>query len=110
MDLQRQASSPEQPTASNGRATRHVVVLNPAGLHARPSLAVVQTVRRFQSKVEVQTSRQTVDAGDILQLLGLGAIQGTELTLSATGPDAEQALDALAEQFHNCFGLCGELD
>jgi phosphotransferase system HPr (HPr) family protein len=58
---------------SDPSATRKVTVLNPAGLHARPSLAVVQTVRRGQSKVEVQASRQRVDAGDILQLLGLGA-------------------------------------
>jgi phosphotransferase system HPr (HPr) family protein len=92
----------------NRSASRKLVVLNPAGLHARPSLAVVQTVRRSQSKVEVRTSRQTVDAGDILQLLGLGAVQGTELVFSAAGPDAEEVLNQLADLFHNTFGLCGE--
>ena len=56
---------------SENSATRKVTVLNPAGLHARPSLAVVQTVRRSQSKVQVRTPRQTVDASDILQILGL---------------------------------------
>lgn len=89
-------------------ATRKVIVLNPAGLHARPSLAVVKAVRGSQSKVEVRTGRQTVDAADILQLLGLGATQGTELVLTATGPDADQVLDTLAEMFTDCFGLCGE--
>ena len=95
---------------SNRSATRKVVVLNPAGLHARPSLAVVQTVQRSQSKVEVLSPRQRVDAGDILQLLGLGAAQGTELTFTAAGPDAEQVLDELADLFANRFGLCGEPD
>jgi phosphotransferase system HPr (HPr) family protein len=94
----------------NKSATRKVVVQNPAGLHARPSLAVSQTVRASQSKVEIRAPRQTVDAAEILQLLSLGATQGTELELSATGPDAKQVLDALADQFANCFGLCGEAD
>jgi phosphotransferase system HPr (HPr) family protein len=95
---------------SNRSATRKVIVLNPAGLHARPSLAVVQAVRGSQSKVEVRTSRQTADASDILQLLGLGAAQGTELVLSAAGPDAEEVLSHLAELFANGFGLCGKSD
>jgi phosphotransferase system HPr (HPr) family protein len=93
---------------ANNSATRTVTVLNPAGLHARPSLAVVQTVRGSQSKVEVRTARQSVDAADILQLLGLGAVQGTELVLSASGPDAKEVVDRLAEQFANCFGVCGK--
>ncbi len=57
---------------SSQSATRKVTVLNPAGLHARPSLAMVQAVRRSRSKVQVRTPRQTVDAGDILEILGLG--------------------------------------
>ena len=93
---------------ANHSATRKVIVLNPAGLHARPSLAVVKAVRGSQSRVEVRTARQTVDAADILQLLGLGAAQGTELVFSATGPDAEEVLDTLAEMFTDRFGLCGE--
>jgi phosphocarrier protein HPr len=91
-------------------ATRKVVVLNPAGLHARPSLALAQTVRRSQSKVELRTPRQTVDAGDILQILSLGAVQGTELVLSAVGPDAEDVLNELAALFADRFGLCGDPD
>ena len=93
---------------SDRSATRKVTVLNPAGLHARPSLAVVQAVRGSQSKVEVRTTRQTVDAGDILQLLGLGAACGTELVFSATGPDAEEVINQLADLFTNRFGLCGD--
>ncbi len=91
----------------NNSATRKVIIINPAGLHARPSLAVSQTVRASQSKVEISTPRQTVNAADILQLLSLGAPRGTELVLSAEGPDAEQVLDTLAQQFADGFGLCG---
>jgi phosphotransferase system HPr (HPr) family protein len=95
-------------TTENGAIKRIVTVLNPAGLHARPSLAVVQAVRASQSKVRIATSRQSVDAGDILQILGLGAVQGTQLELSATGPDAKEVLHKLGDLFANSFGLCGE--
>ena len=91
----------------NNSATRKVIIVNPAGLHARPSLAVSQIVRGSQSKVEIHTPRQTVNAADVLQLLSLGAPRGTELVLTAAGPDAEQVLDALAQQFADGFGLCG---
>jgi phosphotransferase system HPr (HPr) family protein len=95
---------------SDNHTTRKVVVLNPAGLHARPSLAVVQAVRGSKSKVEIRSPRGTVNAGDILQLLGLGATQGTELVLSATGPDANEVLDHLAEMFANQFGVSYDQD
>jgi phosphotransferase system HPr (HPr) family protein len=91
----------------NNSATRTVVVMNPAGLHARPSLAVSKTVRASKSKVQIRANHQTIDAGEILQLLSLGATRGTELILSAVGPDAEQVLDSLANQFANCFGMDG---
>jgi phosphocarrier protein len=89
----------------NNTATRKVTVLNPAGLHARPSLAVSQTVKKSRSRVTIQSRTQTVDGGDILQLLSLGAVRGTELTLSAAGPDAEEVLESLARQFADRFGL-----
>ena len=46
-----------------------------------------------------------VDAGEVLQLLTLGAPQGTKLTLTAKGPDAEEVLDELVKVFADGFGL-----
>jgi len=86
-------------------ATRHVVVQRPAGLHARPSLVVAQTVQRSQSHVTVHSGQEQADAGSVLQLLSLGAEQGRKLTLTANGPDAEQVLDELVQLFANDFGL-----
>lgn len=86
-------------------ATRTVIVSNPTGLHARPSVAIATTVRKYKSKVEVRRGKQVVDGGEVLQLLTLGAPQGTELVLTATGPDAEQVLDALEALFADGFGM-----
>jgi phosphotransferase system HPr (HPr) family protein len=51
---------------------------------------------RFQARVQVETGGKAVDAKSILAVLALGAKGGTALTLSAEGPDAGLALDALA--------------
>ena len=91
-------------------ATRRVLVSRPVGLHARPCLAIATAVRRFQSKVTLRTDRGSADGGEVLQLLSLGAAQGTEILLSASGPDAEQVLDELVDLFDTDFGLHDEPD
>ena len=59
----------------------------------------------FESKVELHSGDQEADAGEILQLMSLGVPQGTEITLQAKGPDAEEALDAVAHLFADNFGF-----
>ena len=86
-------------------ATRQVLVQRAAGLHARPSLVVAGTVRRFRSQVSVRSGQDLADAGSVLQLLSLGAGQGRKLELTAKGPDAEQVLDELVRLFANDFDL-----
>lgn len=86
-------------------ASRRLVVERPEGLHARPCLAIANTVRRFKSKVEIHCNSQRVDARDVLQLLSLGAGQGRELTFTAKGEDCDAVLDALSQLFQNDFGL-----
>jgi len=68
-------------------------------------MAIVNLVRRFQSKIQVRKGDQVADASSILDLMGLGAPQGTELVFTATGPDAEEALEARAALFADSFGL-----
>ncbi len=90
---------------SNGTATRQVVIQRPAGLHARPSLAVAEAVRRFRSQVCIRSGADQADAGSVLQLLSLGAGEGRRLELTATGPDADRVLDELVRLFANNFDL-----
>lgn len=83
--------------------TLKVVVSNPQGLHARPAELFVKTAGQFQAQVEVVKDNQRVDGKSILNVLTLGAVEGTELQLEATGPDAQSVLDALAELFKDNF-------
>ena len=57
--------------------------------------AIVTTVSRHQAKVTVHKGGHAVNADSSFGLLSLAATRGTELILSATGPDAQEALDAV---------------
>jgi phosphotransferase system HPr (HPr) family protein len=89
-------------------ATRQVIVTHRPGIHARPSLAIVNTVRRFQSEVTIRNGHHAGDAREILQVMSLGVPCGAEVTLSAQGPDAEEAVDALVNLFADNFGMDGD--
>jgi phosphocarrier protein HPr len=82
---------------TDGTVTRTVVVTNPQGLHARPADLFVKLASKYQAKVEVIKEGERVDGKSILAILTLAAVEGTPLTIEATGPDALAALDALAE-------------
>ena len=79
--------------------TRTVTVTNVDGLHVRPCVAIVKTVSRHQANVTIQKGAQSVNAGSVMDLLLLAATQGTELVLTATGAEAEEALAAVVGLF-----------
>ena len=74
-----------------------VVVSLPAGvdLHARPAADFVRTAMGFKASLRVATGEREADAKSLLSVLALGAKAGTDLRLSAEGPDAGPALDAM---------------
>ena len=64
-------------------------------LHARPAGAVAVAAGRFAAAVSVTAGTRTVDAKSVLGIMGLGATSGQQVTVSADGPDATQAVAAL---------------
>lgn len=82
---------------ANARLSRVVTILNPQGIHLRPADLIVKTANRFEAQIEVVKGGDRFDARSVLSLLTLAATQGTELTFQAHGPDAQPALDALAD-------------
>jgi phosphotransferase system HPr (HPr) family protein len=79
--------------------TREVIVTNAHGLHARPSLVIVKTVKKFDAKVKISRDNHSIDAANMLDLLSLGAAQGTKLVISTSGPQAEEVMDVLVHLF-----------
>jgi phosphotransferase system HPr (HPr) family protein len=76
-----------------------LVVTLPGGvdLHARPAADFVRTAMSFAASIQVAAGEREADAKSLLSVLALGAKGGTEIRLTATGEDAEAALDALRE-------------
>jgi phosphocarrier protein HPr len=68
----------------------------PADLHARPAGLLSRTAAGFQSRVTFATPAKEVDARSVLMVMALGATAGTEVTVRATGPDADAAVERLA--------------
>ncbi|HEY1066476.1 MAG TPA: HPr family phosphocarrier protein [Pirellulales bacterium] len=77
---------------SDQTCLRSVTIVNPEGLHLRAAGVFVRVANRFQSEVVVVRDMDRVSGKSMLDLLTLGAYQGVELTLEATGPDAEAAV------------------
>jgi phosphotransferase system HPr (HPr) family protein len=72
-------------------------------MHLRPADMLVRLATQFESSIDVVRAGDRFDGKSILSLMTLAAEQGTELVLEAKGPDAEAALEALAELFGRGF-------
>jgi len=87
-----------QPTIS-----REVVVGIQQGLHARPADLLAREARKWQSRIELVAKTQRVDGKSILDVLTLAAEAGTRLVVEATGPDAQEAIEAIGGLFDRNF-------
>ncbi len=82
---------------------RTVIVTNEQGLHMRPADLLVRAAARFQCQIEIEKEGHAVDCRSIMGILTLGAVQGVSLKLTATGADANEALNCIAALFANGF-------
>lgn len=74
-----------------------ICLQNSTGLHARPATVFTQMAAKFKSKVTVANGAKKSDAKSILGVLTLGAVQGSELVLTAEGADEEEAVKTLGD-------------
>ena len=84
--------------------TLSLTIANKKGLHARASAKFVQLAEGFEAEILVTKQGETVQATSIMGLMMLGAGLGSTITLSASGPQAEAALAALAQLVEDKFG------
>lgn len=96
--------TPNKKHANGETAARTLQIQNELGLHARAAAAFVKTAFPFKSKIEVLKERQRANGKSIMGLLTLAAACGTAITIQATGPDAEDAVSALAALVEAKFG------
>ena len=75
--------------------SRTVEIVNERGLHARASAKFVKLASGFDAEVTVSRDGQSVDSRSIMGLMMLAAGSGSSIDISAEGPQAAEALDAL---------------
>ena len=98
--------SPEHeagPTVPPGAVSRELPIINKRGLHARASAKFVQMVERFNAEVWVTRGGETVGGTSIMGLMMLSAGPGTSIVVSAIGPEAQAAIDAITDLVANKF-------
>jgi phosphocarrier protein len=83
---------------------RTVQIVNRNGLHARPAAEIVKLAAKFKSEITVIRDDLDVNGKSIMGVMMLAAEHGSSITFRAEGPDADQALDALATLVSNKFG------
>ena len=86
--------------AATGTGSRAIAltVRNPLGLHARPAARFVQTAGSFDADVTVTnltTGRGPASGRSLNAIATLGVLQGHEIAVAASGPQAGDALAAL---------------
>ncbi len=72
-------------------------ILNQRGLHARAAAKFAKLASTFQADIDVSRQGQTVSGHSIMGLMMLAASTGCDIDIQCSGPDAQAALDALAE-------------
>ena len=72
-------------------------IKNSIGLHARPAAIFVKKANEFISDIKILKEDKEANAKSIINVMSLGATQGSELSIQAKGEDESEALDALTK-------------
>lgn len=84
--------------------TATVEVINKLGLHIRPSRYLSTLAKSYDAVVSVKNNERTALADSQLDLLMLIASKGAKLEISATGPQAAEAVESIVKMFEDRFG------
>ncbi len=83
---------------------RTVEIVNRNGLHARPAAEIVKLSSRFNCEITIVRDDLEVNGKSIMGVMMLAAEYGSNILVRANGPDAEQAVNAIAELVAAKFG------
>ena len=73
------------------------IITDPVGLHARPAARLAKLAGQYDCAVTLSANGKTASAKDLVEIMKLGAAKGTVLSVSAEGPDAQAALQAVKQ-------------
>ncbi len=74
------------------------VITDPVGIHARPAGLLVKEAKQFKSTATFIKGEKEAKATSLMKLMGMGIVQGDEVTVRVQGED-EEACAAAIEKF-----------
>ncbi len=90
------------------KITREMTLQNRYGMHVRPAGLFAKTASKYDAEIEVEKDGNVVSGKSIMALMTLEAVCGSVLKISASGPQAEEALDDLAALVQRKFDIPDE--
>lgn len=90
------------------KLTREMKLLNKYGMHVRPAGLFAKVASRFNADVEVEKDGNVVSGKSIMALMTLEAVCGTTLRVTASGEQAQEALDELEALVQRKFDIPDE--
>lgn len=105
--LRSEDSHTESESSSTSVITQDFTVLNPHGLHTRPSTQLVTTIKQFESTITVSNLDGTatpVNGRSLMKIVSLGAKCGHRLRIHAEGTDAQEAIVTIGEAINSGLG------
>ena len=93
------AAGPSRTAASDG-----ILVPNPTGIHARPAATLSALAKRYRSDIRLRRGDDSANAKSIVSVMGLAVARAEKVTFTAHGPDAEDAVAALAQAIRDGLG------
>ena len=76
---------------------REFHIIAETGIHARPATLLVQAASKFNSDINLEYNGKSVNLKSIMGVLSLGVGQGADVTITADGDDAKEAIEAIAD-------------
>jgi phosphocarrier protein len=71
------------------------VIRDEIGMHARPAGLLAKQAKGFASSCKIHAGEKSADLTRLFQVMGLGIRQGTQVVVTAEGPDESEAIESL---------------
>lgn len=84
--------------------SREITVINKTGIHSRPASMFVTIASKFKSNITVIKDTKKGNAKSIFNVIALGITKDSNITITAEGEDAAEAVDSLIKLVESKFG------
>ena len=79
--------------------SQDILIINRLGLHARAAAQLVRMANEYHWDIRLTIDGKNSDAISVMEVLMLGATDGTTLKLSADGEKEDEALKSIGDFF-----------